>query len=160
MPLDMELPEAPDMDDGPCKASSAPTPIPMQMARSQISVDHSKHTGTMVFRCDGKGDKDYRWVLVKKKDSTGGGVNSDKYEFSDLNIGHEIEINVTGREILRAEEASILTLISTAQLSELRPTSFLASLQPQLSLMTFPVFLTALTDQVQILTDMLRRLQQ
>lgn len=113
---------------------------------SNITVDHFKYTGTVVFRCDGKGDKDYRWELVKKKDNTGGGVNSDKCEFSDLNIGHEIETDITGHGILRAEEASILTLISTAQLSEPRPTPFHATLQPQLSLMTFPVFLTAFTD--------------
>ena len=83
MPLDMEPPEAPDNDDGPCKVSCEDCKVSFGShddtnadgSFQEIIVDDVKYTGTVVFKCDGKGDKDYKLELVKEKDSIGGGVN-------------------------------------------------------------------------------------
>ena len=102
----------------------------------EIIVDDVKYTGTVVFKCDGKRDKDYKLELVKEKDSIGGGVNIDECELPDLNIGHEIDIDATLTGSYHVEgswsAAGVfnLTLISTAQRSKLRATPRLPTLQP------------------------------
>ena len=103
MPLDMEPPEAPDNDDGPCKVSCEDCKVSFgphddtnaDGSFQEIIVDDVKYTGTVVFKCDGKGDKDYKLELVKEKDSIGGGVNIHECELPDPNIGHEIDIDAT-----------------------------------------------------------------
>ena len=60
-----------------------------------IVVDDVKHTGTVVFECDGKGDEDHKLELVKEKNSIGGSVSIDERELADPNIGHEIDIEAT-----------------------------------------------------------------
>ena len=103
MPLDMEPPEAPDNDDGPCKVTCEDCKVSFGShddtnadgSFQDITVDDVKYTGTVVFKCDGKGDKNYKLELVKEKDSIGGGVSVDECDFPDPNIGHEVDIDAT-----------------------------------------------------------------
>ena len=102
MPLDMEPPDA-DNDDGPCKVSCEDCKVSFGShddtntdgSFQGIVVDDLKYTGTVVFKCDGKGDKDYKLELIKDKDTIGGGVNIDECELPDPSIGHEIDIDAT-----------------------------------------------------------------
>lgn len=61
----------------------------------EISVDEVKYTGTVMFKCSGAGNKDYKLQLVKEKDSIGGGTNVEECEMPDPSIGHEIDLDAT-----------------------------------------------------------------
>lgn len=61
----------------------------------EINVDEVKYTGTVMFKCSGAGDKDYKLQLVKEKDSIGGGTNVEECEMPDPSIGHEIDFDAT-----------------------------------------------------------------
>ena len=102
MPLDMKPPEAPGNGDRPCKMSCNDGKVSLGShgdtndgSFQAIVVDNVNYTGTVVFKFNGKGDKDYKLELVKEKDSTGGGVNVDECDFPDPNTGHEIDIDET-----------------------------------------------------------------
>ena len=67
-PLDMEPPEAPENDDGPCKVSCEDCKVSFG-SNDDTKIDGSfqetnvidlKYTGTVLFKCEGKGDKDYK----------------------------------------------------------------------------------------------------
>ena len=70
-------------------------------------MDDFKYTGTILFKCDGKGDKDYRLGLVKEKDSMGGGVGVDGCDFLDPNIGHDVDIELWNGDMTVQEEYSM-----------------------------------------------------
>ena len=99
----MQPPDAPDNDDGPCKVSCENCKLSFASndqanidgSFQEINVDDVKYTGTVVFKCSGAGDKDYKLQLVKEKDSIGGGTNVDECEMPDPSIGHEIDVDAT-----------------------------------------------------------------